>query len=85
MAQTKTKRPDMRDYFRGRIDWHVNGMMAGSMARLPRGVRRCEGDVTAQTITVVMEDGSEFRWKGGQFASRKVNGTYAPLMPKPID
>lgn len=77
-------RPDMRDYFKARIDWHVNGMMSSAQARLPRGVRKVTGDVDSPVITVTMDDGTEYEWSGGKYAARKVNGCYAPLMPKPI-
>lgn len=79
----KTTRPDMRDYFRARIDWHVNGMMARSNARLPHGVKKVHGDVDDKVIVVEMQDGTFFNWLGGFYSSRKVNGCYAPLMPKP--
>ncbi len=78
-----TKRPDMRDYFRARIDYHVNGMMSRSVSQPPQGVRRVRGDVTDSVITVLMDDGTEYRWTGGQYAARKINGCYAPLIPKP--
>lgn len=83
-SSTAPKRPDMREYFRARIDHHVNGMMARTTARLPATVRRVVGDVTDTVIVVVMLDGTQFRWAGGQYASRKVNGCYAPLMPTPL-
>ena len=76
------KRPDMGAYFRARIDWNVNGMMARTNARLPHSVKTVKGDVTDSTITVTMLDGTEYIWTGGQYASRKINGCYAPLMPK---
>ena len=79
------KRPDMRDYFRARIDYHVNGMLARSNARIPNGVRRIHGDVTDGIITVEMNDDSLWHWQGGGYAARKVNGCYAPLMPKPVN
>lgn len=78
------KRPDMRGYFAARIDHNVNGMMARTHARTPHDVARVEGDVTDQQITVTMRDGAVFTWSGGRYASRKVNGCYAPLMPKPV-
>lgn len=78
-----SKRPDMRDYFRARIDYHVNGLMAWT-ARRPNTVERVEGDVTDHLITVHMRDGSIFEWTGGRYANHKVNGCYAPLMPKPV-
>jgi hypothetical protein len=80
-----TKRPDMRDYFRARIDYHVNGMLAGSQARIPFGVARVGGDVTGDVITVTMRDGTVWKWSGNRYAARKVNGCYAPLMPKPLN
>jgi hypothetical protein len=78
------KRPDMRPYFRARIDWHVNGMLARTRVDRPAGVDRVRGDVTDRDIVVVMRDGTEWRWTGGEYASRKVNGCYAPLMPRPV-
>jgi hypothetical protein len=72
----------MRDYFRARIDYHVNGMLSRGQAVRPHGVQRVKGDVTDSVITVTMDDGTEWTWRGGQYASRKVNGCYAPLMPK---
>lgn len=83
MAVTMTKRPDMRDYFSARIDHHVNGGMARTVARTPNGVDSIVGDVTDSTITVTMRDGNVFVWAGGQYAARKVNGCYAPKMPTP--
>lgn len=80
---TKTKRPDMRGYFRARIDYHVNGMLART-AHLPSEVRQVRGDVTDREITVVMRDGTEHHFRGGRYASRKVNGCYAPLMPEAV-
>ena len=77
------KRPDMRDYFKARIDYHVNGMFAGQ-ARRPNDVRKITGDVTSSRITVEMVDGTVYEWTGGRYASRKRNGCYAPLMPKAI-
>lgn len=79
-----SKRPNMRDYFAARIDWHVNGMLARSTPRMPSDVTRVVGDVTDRLITVIMRDGTEWRWAGGQYASRKVNGCFAPLAPKPV-
>lgn len=78
------KRPDMRDWFRARIDWHVNGMFARNTVRLPQGVRNVIGDVTDSEITVIMNDDSRWQWTGGGYAARKINGCYAPLMPKPV-
>lgn len=77
-------RPDLRSYFKGRIDWHVNGLLARSQARLPADVVRVKGDVTDREIVAVMKDGTEWRWQGGGYSSRKVNGCYAPLVPKPL-
>ena len=78
------KRPDMREYFRAEIDVHVNGMLARTSPRKPHGVDRVRGSVTDREITVVMRDGTEWKWTGGEYASRKINLCYAPLMPKPI-
>lgn len=78
----RAKRPDMREYFRARIDWHVRGVFARS-ARYPAGVVRVTGDVTDRAVVVTMRDGSVFTWSGGRYATRKINGCYAPLMPKP--
>lgn len=78
------KRPDMRAFFKARIEWHVHGMLSTSSVRLPPAVRKVNGDVTDEVITVVLDDGTEFAWTGGKYASRKVHGCYAPLMPKPV-
>lgn len=78
------RRPDMRNYFRAKIDYHVNGM-ASMPARLPPGVRSIEGDVTSSRIVVTDTDGKRWEWSGGRYASRKVNGCYAPLMPRPLE
>lgn len=80
---TRSKRPDMTAYFRGRIDWHVNGIMARRVES-PRDVAKVEGDVTDPLITVTMRDGSSWQYEGGRYASRKVNLCYAPLMPRPV-
>lgn len=77
-------RPNLTAYFRARIDWHVNGMMSRMNAPRPRDVRSIKGDVTDSVIVVTMLDGTEYKWSGGRYASRKVNGCYAPLMPKPL-
>ena len=79
-----SRRPDMREYFKARIDWHVRGMLARS-ASYPSGVARVAGDVTDRLIVVTMRDGSVFTWTGGEYSARKVNGCYAPLMPKVAD
>lgn len=77
-------RPDMSSYFKARIDWHVNGMMSSGQARKPADVMYVIGDVTDSIITVETRNGDKFQWAGGKFSSRKVNGCYAPLMPKPV-
>ena len=74
-------RPDMKPYFRARIDWKVNGMLARSRAVLPPNVVSIDGDVDSSMIAVTMRDGSVFRWRGGRYSARKVNGCYAPMMP----
>lgn len=76
------KRPDMRAYFSARIDRHVNGMMATQSARTPADVVRVDGDVTSRLIMVTMRDGTRYAWSGGRYGARKVNGCYAPLMPR---
>lgn len=76
------KRPDMRNYFAARIDFHVNGMLS-RQAQKPHDVMYVIGDVTDRVITVQTRSGDEFTWSGGEYASRKVNGCYAPKMPKP--
>lgn len=77
-----TKRPDLSAYFRSRIDWHVRGLMSGHQARLPNAVKTIDGDVTDHRIVVTMVDGTVWEWAGGRYATRKVAGCYAPLMPK---
>lgn len=77
------KRPDMRAYFSAHIDRHVNGMLARSAPRLPADVARVSGTVTDARIVVTMRDGTQWEWSGGRYAARKVNGCYAPLMPRP--
>jgi hypothetical protein len=76
------KRPDMKSYFHAQIDQHVNGMMARTTAKRPVGVLTIEGTVTDSVITVTMHDGTVWVWRGGKYAARKVNGCYAPLMPR---
>lgn len=84
MPKKPMKRPDMRAWFAARIDWHTNGMMARTNARLPVGVKSVDGDVTSPEVVAVMTDGTEHRWTAGQYSARKVNGCYPPLMPKPV-
>lgn len=79
-----SKRPDMRAYFRAQIDYNVNGMLATTRATRPNDVTRVEGTVTDRSITVTTRDGNVWHWQGGTYAARKVNGCYAPLMPKPV-
>jgi hypothetical protein len=74
----------MGSYFRAKIDLATNGMMARSTARLPADVARVDGTVSDAVITVTMRDGTVWHWSGGRYATRKVDGCYAPLMPKPI-
>lgn len=78
------KRPNLNAYFRARIDWHVNGMMSRMSATAPQNVKSVKGDVTDREIVVTMLDGTTYKWEGGRYAARKVNGCYAPLMPKPV-
>lgn len=89
-TKTTSKRPDLRNYFRSRIDTHVNGVMSasaylGSRSMIPADVQKIDGTITDPVITVTMRDGTQWQWQGGRYASRKANGCYAPLMPKPID
>lgn len=78
---SRMPRPDMRDYFRAHIDRHVNGMLSTRRATLPANVRTVTGTVTDKEIVVTMVDGTVYRWTGGRYATRKVRGCYAPLMP----
>jgi hypothetical protein len=80
-----SKRPNLNNYFRSRIDWHVNGMMSRLHYSRPSDVKSIVGDVTDSVIVVTMLDGTVYKWSGGRYASRKVNLCYAPLMPKPIN
>lgn len=79
-----TTRPDMRAYFKARIDHHVNGMLATSRAVHPAGVARVAGDVTSREIVVTMRDGTVWKWAGGEYSARKVNFCYPPKMPTPV-
>lgn len=81
---TNLPRPNLSDYFKARIDWHVNGMMSSAVGRLPNTVKRVNGDVTNSLIEVTMTDGTVYQWTGGNYSTRKRNGCYAPLMPKPV-
>ena len=76
------KAPNMSDYFKARIDWHVNGMLSRTQARTPYGVRKVTGDVTDREIVVTMQNGETFNYAGGRYSTVKRNGCYAPLMPK---
>lgn len=82
----KYTRPDMRDYFKASIANYTHGMLSPYRGHRvwPNGVKRIDGNVTDQIITVTMEDGSVYKWSGGRYSSRKINLCYAPLMPKPI-
>jgi hypothetical protein len=77
-------RPNLSEFFKAKIDQHVNGMLATSTVRLPNTVRRVSGSVEDAVIEVTMTDGTVYKWSGGQYSTRKVRGCYAPLMPKPI-
>lgn len=70
----------IRLYFRYRIDWHVNGMFATRSRPDMQGIR-VVGDVTDRDITVTYPPGKTEVYHGGRYASRKINGCYAPLMP----
>jgi hypothetical protein len=82
--QFKMKRPDMRAYFRYRIEWKNKGLLS-SLAHpgLPEGVRQVKGDVADRRIEVFAGD-RIWSWQGGRYASRKTNGNYPLLMPVPI-
>ena len=54
-------------------------------ARLPHNVKSVHGDPDDTKIVVTMMDNTIYLWLGGNYASRKVNGCYAPLMPKPTE
>lgn len=77
-------RPDLKPWFRSRIDWHTNGLMAGPAGELPRDVVKVDGDVTDALITATMRDGTVYRWSAGRSSRRKINLTYPPLMPQEI-
>ena len=79
-----TKRPNLSEFFKAQIDRHVHGSASTARVRLPIEVAKVHGSVTSPEIKVVMRDGSEFLWSGGQYSTRKVRGCYAPLMPKPV-
>lgn len=70
----------VRTYFRHRIDWHVNGMLSTRPRPDMTGVR-VVGDVTDRDITVTYASGKTEVYHGGRYATRKINGCYAPLMP----
>ena len=82
--KSRIERPDMKSWFKARIDYHTRGMLATTQGRRPEGVYQIIGDVTSREIKVIMIDGSEYFWKGGEYSSRKTHGCYAPLMPKPV-
>lgn len=77
------RRPDLTGYFKSRIDWHTHGLMARMPHSLPNGVL-LKGDVTDRLITATDRDGIEWYWEGGKYARRKIEGCYAPLMPRPL-
>lgn len=77
-------RPNLSEFFKAKIDQHVHGMMSTMQVRLPNTVKKVSGSVEDAVITVTMQDGTEYQWSGGRYAARKVNGCYAPLMPKPV-
>jgi hypothetical protein len=51
-------RPNLSEFFKAKIDQHVNGMLATSTVRLPNTVRRVSGSVEDAVIEVTMTDGS---------------------------
>ena len=72
--------PNLRAWFRHRIDVHVNGMTATSRPPDTRGFR-IYGDVTSDVITVKFESGEMQTYRGGRYSRIKRKGYYAPLMP----
>jgi hypothetical protein len=75
---------ELKDFFKGQIDFHVNGLFANPSARIPADVVKLDGGVTDRVITVVWRNGAVENYEGGRYAARKVNGCYAPLLPKLI-
>lgn len=75
----------IRDYFKGRIDYHVNGMLAsnGHISRFGLRNRGIEitGDVTDREIVAKTKYETAV-FEGGHYSNTKRNGCYAPLMPK---
>ena len=84
MPSKTLPRPNLSEFFKAKIDQHVHGMLSSAVVRLPNTVKRVSGSVEDAVITVTMSDGTEYRWAGGQYSTRKQHGCYAPLMPKPI-
>ena len=78
------KRPDLKNFWRSRIDNHVNGMLAGPLLPAPRDVVSIDGRITDPVITVTMRDGTVWLYSGGRYAAKKRNGCYAPLIPQPM-
>lgn len=78
-------RPNLRPWFRARIDWHTNGMLARTQESIPRDVAKIDGDVTSDLIVVTMLDGTVYKWSAGRRSPRKINLTYPPLVPKEIN
>lgn len=83
MARIRPNRPDLTRHFQSKIDQHVYGMMTQNVVPAPNGIT-VRGDVTDTLIVATDRDGNEWRWIGGRYAQRKINGCYAPLMPKPV-
>lgn len=83
MPRIRPTRPNLNDHFQSKINVHVFGMMSQGVIPPPPGIT-VRGDVTDTLIVATDRDGNEWRWIGGRYASRKINGCYAPLMPKPV-
>ena len=84
MPSKSLPRPNLSEFFKAQIDHAVHGMLSTRTVRLPNTIKRVSGNVESEIITVTMTDGTEYRWSGGRYSTRKQHGCYAPLMPKPI-
>jgi flagellar biosynthesis regulator FlbT len=84
MKLSPSEKAVIAQHFKYEIDRSVNGMMG--TARRPDLIREgvsIEGSVRdAQIIVTVKARRGYYIYNGGRYATRKVNGCFAPLMPK---
>jgi hypothetical protein len=83
MKLSPSEKAVIAQHFKYEIDRSVNGM-SGTARRpdLSREGVSIEGSVRESQIIVTVNGSRTYIYNGARYSARKVNGCYAPLMPK---